>query len=174
VRVVNLTLGGEAEGRQGARWLRAAAVALGVLAAAAAAVSWQAQYAMVWAVKQHRWVAALEAGIPDVGADCRAGTRGHGRVRRGVRRNGGPTKRDRMIELAGQRRDLAVVPLAEVSKLAGAVAAEIGYSPGTALRELVRHVRERQGAPLTAPQTAKEASRDDQADNQRVRRAQQV
>ena len=79
-------------------------------------------------------------------ADCRAGTRGHGRVRRGVRRNGGPTKRDRMIELAGQRRDLATVPLAEVSKLAGAVAAEIGYSPGTARRELVRHVRERQAA----------------------------
>jgi hypothetical protein len=61
-----------------------------------------------------------------------------------VRRDG-PTKRDRMIELAGQRRDLAVVPLAEVSKLASAVAAEIGYSPGTARRELVRHVRELQG-----------------------------
>ena len=65
-RVVNLTLG--SGGRRGARWLRAAAAALGVLAAAAAAVSWQAQYAMVWAVKQHRWVAALEAGIPDAGA----------------------------------------------------------------------------------------------------------
>jgi hypothetical protein len=52
-----------------------------------------------------------------------------------------------MIELAGQRRDLATVPLAEVSKLAGAVAAEIGYSPGTARRELVRHVRQLQGGP---------------------------
>jgi hypothetical protein len=68
MRVVNLTLGFGAEGRQGARWLSAAAVALGVLAAAAAAVSWQAQYAMVWRVKQATWVAALEAGIPDVGA----------------------------------------------------------------------------------------------------------
>jgi hypothetical protein len=65
---------------------------------------------------------------------------------RGARRDG-PTKRARMIELAGQRRDLAAVPLAEVSKLASAVAAEIGYSPGTARRELVRHVRELQGVP---------------------------
>ena len=68
VRVVNLTLGDGDEGRHGARWLRAAASALGVLAAAAAAVSWQAQYMMVWRVKQAAWVAALEAGIPDVGA----------------------------------------------------------------------------------------------------------
>ena len=45
-----------------------AAVAVGVLAAAAAAVSWQAQYMMVWRVKQAIWVAALEAGIPDIGA----------------------------------------------------------------------------------------------------------
>ena len=49
-------------------WLRGAAVAVGVLAAAAAAVSWQAQYMMVWRVKQATWVAALEAGIPDIGA----------------------------------------------------------------------------------------------------------
>ena len=61
-------------------------------------------------------------------------------------RRDGPAKRDRMIELAGQRRDLATMPLAEVSKLASAVAAEIGYSPGTARRELVRHVRELQAA----------------------------
>ena len=59
-----------------------------------------------------------------------------------------------MIELAGQRRDLASVPLAEVSQLASSVAAEIGYSPGTARRELVRYVRglqadsaENQGTP---------------------------
>ena len=54
--------------RAGAWWLRCAAVAVGVLAAAAAAVSWQAQYMMVWRVKQAAWVAALEAGIPDIGA----------------------------------------------------------------------------------------------------------
>lgn len=68
------------------------------------------------------------------------------RQSRRVRRNG-PTKRDQMIELASQRRDLAALPLAEVSKLANTIAAEIGYSPGTARRELVRHVRELQNAP---------------------------
>jgi hypothetical protein len=52
-----------------------------------------------------------------------------------------------MIELAGQRRDLASVPLSEVSRLASTVAGEIGYSPGTARRELVRHVRELQATP---------------------------
>jgi hypothetical protein len=51
-----------------------------------------------------------------------------------------------MIELAGQRRDLASVPLVEVSQLASSVAAEIGYSPGTARRELVRYVRGLQAA----------------------------
>jgi len=56
-------------------------------------------------------------------------------------RDGRATKRDQMIELAGQRRDLASMPLAEVSQLAGSVAAEIGYSPGTARRELARYVR---------------------------------
>jgi hypothetical protein len=56
-------------------------------------------------------------------------------------RAGRTTKRDQMIELAGQRCDLASVPLAEVSQLASSVAAEIGYSPGTARRELVRYVR---------------------------------
>ena len=107
-------------------------------------------------------VAALEAdraGLREerdrLAADLRAAARQprrgstsparHGQARRA--RHDGPTKRDRMIELAGQRRDLAVVPLAEVSRLASTVAAEIGYSPGTARRELVRHVRELQGAP---------------------------
>ena len=74
-----------------------------------------------------------------------AGPARGGRAQR-VRRDG-PAKRDRMIELAGQRRDLATMPLGEVSRLASAVAAEIGYSPGTARRELVRHVRELQAAP---------------------------
>ena len=69
VRVVNVTpgVGGPGPGQAG-WWLRGAAVALGVLAAAAAAVSWEAQYAMVRAVKPVPVVAALEAGIPDVGA----------------------------------------------------------------------------------------------------------
>jgi hypothetical protein len=81
----------------------------------------------------------------DSGSPARAGQA------RGERRDG-PTKRDRMIELAGQRRDLAAVPLAEVSKLASTVAAEIGYSPGTARRELVRHVRELQASAGSNPQ----------------------
>ena len=67
VRVVNVTPGGPGPGQAG-WWLRGAAVALGVLAAAAAAVSWDAQYAIVRAVKPVPVVAALEAGIPDVGA----------------------------------------------------------------------------------------------------------
>jgi hypothetical protein len=65
-------------------------------------------------------------------------------------RGGGPTKRDWMIELAGQRCDLASVPLGEVARLAGEVAAEIGYSPGTARRELARHVRQLQAASAAA------------------------
>ena len=67
-----------------------------------------------------------------------------------------------MIELAGQRRDLASVPLAEVSQLAGSVAAEIGYSPGTARRELVRYVRGLQAASAGEPrarQTRKKEER---------------
>ena len=76
------------------------------------------------------------------GSTSPAGERQTRRVRRD-----GPTKRDQMIELAGRRRDLAAVPLDEVSKLANTIAAEIGYSPGTSRRELVRHVRELQAAP---------------------------
>jgi hypothetical protein len=67
-----------------------------------------------------------------------------------------PTKRDRMIELAGRRRDLKAIPLPEVAKLASAVASEIGYSGGTARRELMRHVREIQ-ASVVAPATDDES-----------------
>ena len=49
-------------------WLRGAMTALAVLAVAAAAVSWDAQYVLVRAVKHTEAIAALEAGIPDVGA----------------------------------------------------------------------------------------------------------
>jgi len=64
------------------------------------------------------------------------------------------TKRDQMIELAGRRRDLAAVPLAEVSGLANELAAEIGYSAGTARRELVRHVRGLQARPAAGTPSA--------------------
>jgi hypothetical protein len=49
-------------------WLRSAMCSLAVLAAAAAAVSWDAQYVMVRQVKHTPAIAALEAAIPDVGA----------------------------------------------------------------------------------------------------------
>jgi len=54
-------------------WLRNAVAALGVLAAAAATVSWQAQFVMVSAVKRPAVIAAIEAGIPDAGALIFAG-----------------------------------------------------------------------------------------------------
>jgi hypothetical protein len=59
---------------------------------------------------------------------------------------GPPTKRDRMIALAVGRTDLAALPLKEVSGVANELAAEIGYSPGTARRELLAHVRHLQSA----------------------------
>jgi hypothetical protein len=43
-------------------------VALGLLAVAAAAVSWAAQYRMVYSARRVGWVAALEAVIPDAGS----------------------------------------------------------------------------------------------------------
>jgi hypothetical protein len=49
-------------------WLRSAMAALALLAAAAAVVSWDAQYVMVSQVKHTPVIAALEAGVPDVGA----------------------------------------------------------------------------------------------------------
>jgi hypothetical protein len=67
MRVVSLKFGGE-PGAMAGRWLAGAAGVLALLAAAAASVSWQAQYMMVRAVKHAVVVAALEAGIPDAGA----------------------------------------------------------------------------------------------------------
>ena len=97
--------------------------------------------------------ARLQAERDQLAADLRAAhrpPRTSARARREARppgsRDGRATKRDQMIELAGQRRDLASVPLAEVSQLASTVAAEIGYSPGTARRELARYVRGLQAA----------------------------
>jgi hypothetical protein len=51
-----------------ARWLTASMLSLAVLAAAAAVVSYAAQYRMVFAAKAVAPVAALEAAIPDVAA----------------------------------------------------------------------------------------------------------
>jgi hypothetical protein len=60
--------GGSAPGDWARMWLASAMVALAVLAAAAAAVSWDAQYTLVLAIKGAAAIAALEAGIPDIGA----------------------------------------------------------------------------------------------------------
>jgi hypothetical protein len=49
-------------------WLRNAMAALALLAVAAAAVSWDAQYVMVRQARRVPAIAALEAGIPDAGA----------------------------------------------------------------------------------------------------------
>ena len=59
--------GSEAGGRSGA-WLRIAAAGLVVLAAAAAAVSFAAQYGMVYTARRLAIAAALEAAIPDAAA----------------------------------------------------------------------------------------------------------
>jgi hypothetical protein len=53
-------------------WLRAATGALAALAAAAATVSWDAQYVLVRDVKHAPPIAALEAGIPASGRHRRA------------------------------------------------------------------------------------------------------
>ncbi len=68
-RVLNLTLRRpRSQGDRSATWLRAAMLALGLLAAAAAAVSFAAQYQMVYTAKGIQWAAAFEAGIPDAAA----------------------------------------------------------------------------------------------------------
>ena len=54
--------------RTGRGWLVAATLALALLAAAAAVVSWDAQYVMVASARHAYVIAALEAGIPDAGA----------------------------------------------------------------------------------------------------------
>jgi hypothetical protein len=55
-------------GDRAAAWLRSAMLALGLLAVAAAAVSWAAQYRMVYSARQSAGIAALEAAIPDAGS----------------------------------------------------------------------------------------------------------
>jgi hypothetical protein len=63
-----------------------------------------------------------------------------------------PGKQDRLITLAGQRHDLATVPLAQVSRIANTIGAEVSLSPGTARRVLLAHVRAVQnGHPPAAP-----------------------
>jgi hypothetical protein len=72
------------------------------------------------------------------------------------RKNGLLTKRDRLVSLASQRLDLASMPLGDVSKLATDLAREIGYSAGTARRELLRHVRDLQSADAASTHAGEE------------------
>jgi len=72
-----------------------------------------------------------------------------------------PTKRDRLVSLADERRDLARIPLGEVSRLATVLAREIGYSAGTARRELIRHVRELQSGSTNSAPPVREEGDDD-------------
>ena len=68
VRAADSRRGRHATRDRAQSWLRNAMIALAVLASAAAAVSWDAQYVLVKTVKHTPAIAALEAGIPDVGA----------------------------------------------------------------------------------------------------------
>jgi len=68
VRVIGTLPAGRHARDRAQAWLRSAMAALAVLATAAAAVSWDAQYVLVRAVKHDTAIAALEAGIPDAGA----------------------------------------------------------------------------------------------------------
>ena len=80
IKAINLSLRRPREpGDRSATWLRCAMLALGLLAAAAAAVSFQAQYKMVYAAKGVQWAAALEAAIPDAPRRCslRSASRWH-------------------------------------------------------------------------------------------------
>jgi hypothetical protein len=54
---------------------------------------------------------------------------------------GRPGKQSRLLALAGQRHDLTVLPLREVSGIANQIGAEVDLSPGTARRVLLAHVR---------------------------------
>lgn len=47
-------------------WLRAAMIALAVLSVTAAVVSYQAQYRLIYAYKAVKFIAALQAGLPDI------------------------------------------------------------------------------------------------------------
>jgi hypothetical protein len=68
VRVISLKPASRQASDRARAWLRGAMTALAILAVAAAAVSWDAQYVLVRAVKRNEVIAALEAGVPDIGA----------------------------------------------------------------------------------------------------------
>ena len=68
-------------------------------------------------------------------------TKQSGRSAPAPRRATKPGKQAQLLALAGQRHDLAVIPLTSVSRIATSIAAEIDLAPGTARRVLLAHVR---------------------------------
>jgi hypothetical protein len=70
------------------------------------------------------------------------------RAKRPASNRTGPTKAEQLLARAAERRDLATMPLDQVSSLAVKVAAEIGLHPGTARRVLLSHVRQIQAIPV--------------------------
>jgi len=58
-----------------------------------------------------------------------------------TRREARPGKQAQLLALAGQRHNLAVIPLTSVSRIATGIAAEVDLAPGTARRVLLAHVR---------------------------------
>lgn len=64
-----------------------------------------------------------------------------GRPAPATRRTTGPGKQAQLLALAGQRHDLAAIPLTSVSRIATSIAAEVDLAPGTARRVLLAHVR---------------------------------
>jgi hypothetical protein len=80
-------------------------VALAVLAAAAAVVSWDAQYVMVSQVKHTPAIAALEAAVPDVGAVIFAAAWHRAGTARPPSAAAADTERRLRGDLAGHERD---------------------------------------------------------------------
>ena len=76
---------------------------------------------------------------PPPGPQLPAQPQGNPSTRAGRARK--PGKQTRMITLAGDRHDLAILPLKQVSRIANTIAAEVDLSPGTARRVLLAHVR---------------------------------
>jgi hypothetical protein len=93
---------------------------------------------------------------PEASAGETHGVPGKEQTRRSTPgRQRGMSKAGQLIRLAGERHDLATIPLEKVSRLATELAGDIGYHPGTARRVLLAHVRH-----LQAGQAAARAARD--------------
>src|SRR5712692_3430083 len=68
VKVANVQLGGKERKDRAGTWLRFAGVAVAALAIAAAAVSYEAQWKLIFAYKHQAEMSYVQAGIPDIGS----------------------------------------------------------------------------------------------------------